>query len=327
MPALSSTTEAGLRQDMNSDARPIIFDEIDGSGPRAQDRIQNVLELSRAAASDTKAKIIKGSVTGKAMKFEIRSCFAFSSIGVFATSRPDETRITVLGLKLGMDRSKFEKLIDAISNLMTEEYIQRFNARSVMMIPVMRSNSYIFAKAGAAVLGTQRAGDQMGALLGGAWTLHSDKAVTMGQATAWIEKEDWSESKVNAGDNDEAKCLAYLMQSVVRSNSSGGPRDFSIAELAEIASGRKASTDNEVAGAISTLGTYGFRADPDHLVVSSSHSAVAKILERTEWGKNWRLTLGRLPGAKPTHGTVRFGATKTRGTEIQYDKPDDHGDL
>ncbi len=88
----SATTEAGLRQTLRHDARPVMFDEIEGADLRAQARIQNILELARQASSETGASLIKGTVTGDAQTFKIRSCFAFYSIGVSATSRPDETR-------------------------------------------------------------------------------------------------------------------------------------------------------------------------------------------------------------------------------------------
>jgi len=322
----SATTEAGLRQTLRHDARPIMFDEIEGADMKAQARIQNILELARQASSESGASLIKGTVSGNAMTFKIRSCFAFSSIGVSATSRPDETRITVLGLKADGDRARFDRLANMIGTTLTEDYVQRFTARSVRMIPIIRENARIFSTAAAKVLGSQRAGDQIGALLAGAFSLHSDRAVTMAQATAWIGKQDWSESKVEVGDTDEAKCLAYLMQSAVKCPSSSGPRDHSIAELIEIAVGRQEATTGERVAAISTLGLYGFRADPDQMVISSTHTSISRLLRETEWAKTYWRTLLRLPGANKTSGTVRFGSVKTRGVELPYSLDEDESD-
>lgn len=323
----SATTEAGLRQVLRHDARPVMFDEIEGADLRAQSRIQNVLELARQSSSETGASLIKGTVSGEAMSFRIRSCFAFSSIGVSATSRPDETRITVLGIKADGNRARFEKLADLIANTLTDDYVHRFTARSVRMIPVIRENARIFSTAAAKVLGSQRAGDQVGALLAGAYSLHSDKPVTVEEATKWIDKQDWSENKAQGEDTDESKCLNFLLQHVVKCPGASGPRDASIAELMEVASERKPAVDAERLSAIATLGLYGFRGDVDQMVVSATHSAIARILRETEWAKTWPRTLGRLPGAQPTNGTVRFGDVKTRGVEIPYEDEKAQGDL
>ncbi len=314
----SATTEAGLRQTLRHDARPVMFDEIDGSDMRAQARIQNILELARQASSDSGASLIKGTVTGDAQTFKIRSCFAFSSIGVSATSRPDETRITVLGIRADGNQERFARLADLIADTMTDEYIQRFTARSVRMIPIIRENARIFATAAAKVLGSQRAGDQVGALLAGAYSLHVDRPVTIKEATEWIDKQDWSENKAQGEDTDEWKCLSYILQQIVKCPGKMGPTDRSIAELMDMASGRADSLESERAAAISTLGLYGMRGDPDQMVISATHNAIAKILRETEWAKTWARTLGRLPGAKRTDGTVRFGSVKSRGVEIPY---------
>ena len=315
----SATTEAGLRQTLRCDARPVLFDEIEGADQRAQIRIQNILELARQASSETGSRIVKGTATGEAVTFAIRSCFAFSSIGVSATSRPDETRITVLGITVDGNKERFAKLATLIGETFTDEYIQRFTARSIKMIPVIRENARIFATAVAAVLGSQRAGDQIGALLAGAYSLHSDNIITASEAAAYIEKQDWSESKASRDDTDEAKCLAFLMQTIVKVPSVGGPVDRSIADLMGIASGRTDSTIAERDAAIATLGLYGMRGDAANMTISISHNAIGKILRDTEWAKTWGRTLKRLPNAKATEWGVRFGSVKNRGIEIPYE--------
>lgn len=315
----SATTEAGLRQTLRHDARPVLFDEIEGADQRAQIRIQNVLELARQASSETGSRIVKGTASGEAMAFTIRSCFAFSSIGVFATSRPDETRITVLGITADGNRERFLRLSGLIAETLSDEYVQRFIARSIKMIPVIRDNARIFAAAAAATLGSQRAGDQVGALLAGAYSLHSDSVITAEEAKTYIEKQDWSEAKSAHDDTDEAKCLAFLRQHILKVPSSGGPIDRSVADLMDFASGRTDCSINDRDVSVHTLGLHGMRGDRDHMVISASHSAIAKILKDTEWAKTWGRTLRRLPGAKATSWGVRFGSVKNRGIEIPYE--------
>lgn len=314
----SATTEAGLRQTLRHDARPVLFDEIEGADLRAQGRIQNILELARQASTETGARIVKGTTSGEAMSFSIRSCFAFSSIGVSATSRPDETRISVLGLIADGDRDRFSKLAALISDTIDDEYISRFTARSIRMIPVIRASARIFSTAAAVVLGSQRAGDQVGALLAGAWSLHFDTSPDAEEAEAWISKQDWSENKAQGEDTDENKCLSFLMQAIIKVPSKQGVREMSIAEALDIAAERKVTGPDEQEAAQNALGLYGFRGDPDGMIVSVSHSAIAKILRETEWAKTWGRTLKRIPKSHPTDNPVRFGSTRSRGVEIPY---------
>ena len=82
LPVLGATTEAGLRQTLGHDARPVVFDEAESENQRASATIDAVMQLMRQSSSESGGKIIKGTTTGTSMTFNVRSCFAFSSIGV-----------------------------------------------------------------------------------------------------------------------------------------------------------------------------------------------------------------------------------------------------
>lgn len=327
MSVQSATTEAGLRQALRHDARPVMFDEIEGADQRAQQRIQNVLELARQASTETGARIVKGTTTGEAMTFSIRSAFAFSSIGVSATSRPDETRITVLGLTADRDIERFKRLSGLVADTITDDYISRFGARSIKMIPVIRKNARVFAAAAAPVLGSQRAGDQVGALLAGAYSLHSDFVATSAIAEEFIGRHDWAENVQQNDETDEIKCLSFLLQAVIKVPTKQGPRDMSVAEAMKYSSNRAASTSDEQNVAAESLGRIGMRGDPDCMVISVSHSAIARLLRETEWAKTWGRTLRRLPGAQSTDHPVRFAEVRSRGVEIPYPSDPDESDL
>ena len=131
----------------------------------------------------------------------------------------------------GMDIARFAKISEMVADTLTEEFINRFLARSIKMIPVIRANARIFATASAPILGNQRAGDQIGALLAGAYSLHSDTVISAKEAAAYIARQDWSEQRSLAGDTDEAKCLARIMQTIVRVASKSGPVESSIGRL------------------------------------------------------------------------------------------------
>ncbi len=315
-PAQHSTTEAGLRQTLRHDAKPVIFDEADAKDQRAQIRIDNVLELARAASTDGRAPIIKGNPDGNASNWRIRSSFAFFSINYSAKAKQDENRITPLSLIADKNQARFAEIQKLAADTLTDEYADRFLARSIKMIPVFRENARIFAAASAPVLGNQRAGDQIGALLAGAYGLFSDVAITAEQALAFIQKQDWSEQKAQVSETDESKLFDLIMQTIIKVPGRSGPSDRSIGELVEI--GRKNLGDAECKIVHENLHMRGIRADPDYIVISVSHNEIRKMLKDSEWPISWGKTLRRLTGAQDTDGSMRFGSTKSRGVMIPY---------
>jgi hypothetical protein len=314
----SETTEAGLRQTLGHDARPIVFDEIEGEDLRAQQRIQNVLALARQASSETGAVIIKGSPLGIAKTYRIRSCFAFSSIGVGLEAHADQTRVAVLTIRPDGSADRFSRLASLTADTLSDLYVRRFLARSVRMAPVIRANARVFAAAGAAVIGSQRLGDQVGALLAGAYSLFNDGPITAQDAQAWVAKQDWSEQKDLTASADEARCLQRILERVVRVQDKYGVFERSVAELILVAACKREDTVTMDA-AISHLLRLGIRVDRgddlDVFLISSTHDAISRMLEGTPWVRNWGRLLRRLPAAEATAPT-RFAGVRARAVSI-----------
>lgn len=311
----SETTEAGLRQTLGHDARPVIFDEIEGEDQRAQMRVQNVLALARQASSETGAVIIKGSPLGGARTYRIRSAFAFSSIGVGVDKYADSTRVSVLSIERRHDPERFRKLEALVVDTITDEYVRRFIARSVRLVPQIRANAITFARAGADVIGSQRLGDQIGALLAGCYSLFADDAIGIDEAHEWLEAQDWSEQKNVQDETDESMCLRRILEHLVRVQTPKGLAERSIAELIRVAraGGGDILSPDEASAA---LGRIGIRVDRESFTVSSSHAEMGTLLAGTQWAKAWSRTLRRIPGAVATDLPVRFGATRGRGVQI-----------
>ena len=324
LPVQSDTTEAGLRQTLGHDARPVTFDEIEGEDERAQQRVQSVLALARQASSETGAVIIKGSPLGLAKTYRIRSCFAFSSIGVSVDKHADATRVSVLEIEpfpgTKEERSThFKRLTDLTSATITEDYSRRFIARSIRMAPAIRANAATLATAGAAVIGSQRLGDQVGALLAGCYSLYQDDLLTPAKARAWLEQLDWSEQRDTQEATDEQRCLNRILEHAVRVQTKSYLGDRSVGELIEAASGRR-EDQLTAADAHAYLLRLGIRvegdAQGDVFVVANTHSAVARILADTPWSRGWARTLRRITGAAATEGAIRFAGVQTRGVAL-----------
>jgi len=309
------STEASLRQSINSDARPVIFDEAEAQSDRGRMRMDSVLELARAASTDDSPPIRKGSPGGTVSLWYVRSSFLFSSVSYGVTKRADERRITPLAIIKDGDKVRFAALAKAASAI-TMDYSSRFLARSIKMIPTIRKNAEVFSKAIADTLGDQGSGDQLGALLAGAYSLASDSVISNENAEAWISKQDWSDQQAEIGETDEMKCLAHIQESIIKF----GSREVSIAELIDACREADGRIDSELAR--QALGLYGIRPDEDMLIIASNHTGVGRLLKGSPWATNWARTLKRIPGAVVTNGGIKFGATRNRGVKIPYaEKP------
>lgn len=307
------TTEAGIRQTLRYDALPVLFDEAEGEDTRATDRLQRILALVRQSSSETGGRIAKGTVNGNAMSFQIRSCFAFSSINASLVQQSDRSRVTVVELKPEKRKHNLDELLAAEARVLTETNIQRFYSRAIAMAPIIRANALIFAKAVAAVMGEQRAGDQLGTLLAGAWSLISDEQVTFEQATDWVNQQDWGDQKDEVhGQSDEAALLAFLMQQLVRISTNNGTRDVAIGELVAMVD---RNDWEEGKAATQILGRYGLKVADGGLVVSNSADGIKRLLAKTPWSVNWGKVLRRLPNARAC-GVTYFGYPKSESRAV-----------
>lgn len=311
------TTEAGIRQALGYDARPILFDEAEGETERGKARIQSVMALMRQSSSDGGGLIMKGSTSGTVKVYCVRSCFAFSSIGVSIKQHSDATRVTVLELKKDEGpraEENFAEICAATAGLLTPEWIAGLHARMVRLIPQVRANAETFARAVAARVGSRRAGDQMGALLAGAYALHSDKEVTRAQADAYAAKHEWVEQKAIHETPDEVLCWHRLLQHVVRVQNGKGPVEMSVAELIEHGDSAMDPSVDTYAGVLLRMGIKVDR-EADTVTVANQSAEIQKIMAGTPWTE-WAQIMRRLAGAKATPQPVRIGSLKVRGTVI-----------
>jgi putative DNA primase/helicase len=313
---LGSTTAAFIRQRLGPDARPVIHDEFESENDSSLAAVKSEIELARACSSEGDAIIGRGSADGHARSYQTRAMFLFSSIGVNIQQFADVSRITVMSLRRGDLMSKeekqahFDELCAKWSEVMTPEYCCAFRARMVRLIPVIRKNAETFARAGAVEIGTQRAGDQIGALLAGVYACYSAKEITLEEAKAWVAGQDWGEYRMKDDQLDEYRCLARILQTLVKVQGDRGMNyELSVGELIDIASG---STTHAVGfqDAEASLKRSGIRIYQEHqaFAVANQHSIIEKWLDRSPWSKNWAQLLGRLPDTMKVKKATYFGA-------------------
>lgn len=310
----SKTSEAGIRQRLNSDALPVIFDEFEREDSAAAVRVQGVLDLMRQSSSESEKTILKGTQQQNgARAFRIRSCFAFSSINIGIAHAADESRVTILALlpptSGAEDQQTFQALAARAAILITPSYAAGLLARSVGLLAVIRQNAETFAIAVASKLGTRRLGDQLGTLLAGAYSLHSTGVVTAEQATEYLGRQDWGDAVSTDAQRDEDRLLSYLTAHRARVSLGNGPAiEVTIGRLLTAAFGADEKIPTDLADR--DLRDYGIRVHghkPFGVWVSTNHPTLGKSLINTPWSANWSRTLARLPGAESVQKTIRFG--------------------
>lgn len=317
----SVTTEAGIRQHLGCDALPVMFDEAETENQRDAQRLQQVLILARQASRDTGAKILKGTSGGAALAYNIRSSFCFSSIGVAAVQRADVSRITPIELfkRHGEDaQMQWEDLCAAWETTAASmEWCASIRARAIQFARVIARNALTFATACTKHLGAQRDGDQIGALLAGAFALTSEREISLADASAWCAKQDWTLLTPNDTDMDEQKCLAHLMGAHIELEESGHRMRRSVGELITMATSSR-STDQDRRAAKASLERYGIGIRRDGVDVSNSHQELKRIYADTPFVGKWSDQFRRLPGATVKQASQFHGAM-TRAVRLPFD--------
>lgn len=321
------TSEAGIRQALLHDARPVVFDEFESERKKAAERVEDVLAMVTRASSETGADLLKGGADGRAASFKTRAMFAFASIGVNLRQHAARTRVTVLGLygepETPESLAEFKQMKTNLLDTLTENYIQQLQARAIRMIPTIRHNAQVFAEAAALALKDRRMGDQIGTLLAGAYGLHSTGVISREKAVEWIERQDWDEITETTEGNDEAMCLRHILSHIVRvETATVGVKSRSIAELiakaAEVPNVKDYEiTIEEAKGTLMRIGIMvGDRQDRVKVIrIASGHREMKRVLADTSWPESYPRTLQRIAGATKLDPR-KFGTVSYRCTEL-----------
>lgn len=312
------TTEAGVRGLLQSDARPVIFDEADLDDNRDADRIQSILALARSASYKNGGGIVKGTQSGSARTYIIRSMFAFGSIGVQVTKQSDRSRFTILGLNQADPTKKdyFKRFSVDWGRKLTSEYIHSLQSRTMNLLPIILENSKTFADAATIVIGSQRTADQIGGMLAGAYSLESEDLISYEDAIKLVESMDWSDEKGLDQTKDENQLLTLLMLYTLRVEGTFGQVDRSVGELIVLASGFKHDEKTSGTFASDRLKREGILVKGDKFIISNTAPPIKEMIKGSSWGNNHKDILIRLPGATKEKPQTFVSGLNSRGVSL-----------
>jgi putative DNA primase/helicase len=170
----------------------------------------------------------------------------------------------------------------------------------------------------------RRIGDQIGALLAGAYSLNSDSEISLEQALEWVNKQDWSEQQIIAESMaDERRCLDVIMTHIENITPS---LKLSVYEIIQSlfkpdddgwggTTPADAKTENDLV--LERIGIRYFR-ETRMIFISDSHDKLKQIFGESSYSSSWSRLLHRIPGAEKK-GSMRFLGTTTRATGIPQD--------
>ena len=314
---LGSTTEAGLRQRIGSDARPVIFDELETDDEKSGERVKSVIELCRQASSETDAEVVKGTSHGKSISFSVRFAAIVSSIRPNLQHEQDKNRFALMEL-LRDEENNFtgeNGVLETINRLLTEDFIEKIYSRSVHKVDLILQNNKTFYNA---MIGPYngRFADQYGILLAGYYAMLQDTPVCPEEAKYTIEHfiklDEQAEETVNNG-RDEEELLNHITGSLIRTREG----DYKVSELIMncvspvpvigAMQSLKPAIDNEENR---ILQRYGIRVvDQNTIAIKPRDTEFSKMVKNTKWASSSRKILMRIEGAELTRHRIHGKAS------------------
>ncbi len=303
----SNSTEAAIRQTLNTDTLPVLIDESEGED---HSKREGHLKLARLSFDGTATG--RGTTHGKALNYAVRSSIAMVGINAVIDNPADRSRTVVVGRQqLPQDQwADVDRKLREVVTLTSGAMLLR---RCVSHLPTLRANVATFRRVVEAQLpagAAARAGDTYGALLAGAHLLLSTEKVDDAAALKWLDHVGWNAAAalgVDAGHNGEsaaegAQCLAKLLSHEEQwrtEEAEYGTGKLSIRELLELV--RFSGNTPKGEQARKALGRRGIRATDNGLVIANNPELLAPIYGNTKWRNGGhRERLRDLPGAAAT---------------------------
>jgi len=284
-----ATSEAGIRQSLKTDAVPILFDEFETTGQGSGERVSAVVELLRAAWSESSAMLVKGGATGNATAYQVRCSAIVSSIRTRLTNDADRQRFAVIELAPhGSDAEHWIKLQDLLSQI-DEEYAERLFARTIKMVPTLLANYKAIKRVLSKKVGS-RFGDQYGMLLAGYSVLLSDDVMTEQQCESLCSTVQLSDEREEAKVTDHEDALICMLTKKIQLEKQGTKYDFGLGEAINAA-----QADIEIREALQRIG---IKVESEFVAVASKHTELESLVFKgTRWSQTWSGSLSRVPGA------------------------------
>jgi len=313
-----STTEAGVRQQLDSDALPIVFDESEPQDEKRAQAMQEILFLARQSSSANGGAILKGSVHGDSISYKIRSSFLMSSIVPCLKHDADESRfIQMRLLRNGVkgeehDAREWTKFQAAENELLTPAYCKRLMMRSITLIPQITHNQKIFQTEARKVFGDARKADLYSMVFAGLYSLYSSNKITNEDANKWIKEQQWDVQIQREDEHSDDRMIDVIMQKSIKMSMRN---DMVVSEMIECIMKEPYSFKDYK----EILARHRLKVDSQNGVLwfASNSEFMDSSLAKTPWSTGWRNVLASMDGAVKSKSTISFAGKSSRAIGIK----------
>lgn len=297
----ANSTESGIRQQLEVNSIPVIFDEIESEDRRAAARVKGIIELARQSSSEGEGRIFKGTPDGRGLEYKVNSMFLLGSISVNLMQEADLNRFTIYELERpvkGKSGFEFQRILDRVSPGLSD----RIFARMVSRYGDLLAN-YKLLHQKIAEKSTQRHGQQYGMLLAGYSLLIKDGILTEVEAEELAGQIELNERTSDIGESSaEQTCLERLLSSQFRfqAKENEPPCDLPVQKIVDLAEAHLEAQVN--------MERIGLKLVPGRgIIVANNNRALEPAFVDTAWHKNWKRSLLRIPGAQKQRARFNGG--------------------
>ena len=289
------STEAGIRQNIGADSRPVILDEFEGD--RKQTRIDSIVRLARSAYT-AESKMARGTPEGKAILYSLSTTFLFAAINPKLIAAADKSRFVLLELsKHENDRSVKAEIERAISKF--HEVGPAWCSQMIELATLLLPSIEIV---GAAMPPAEsRHVTNISTLLGSAFLALNGRPPSKSEAEDWIaaHKSVIDEHGEAHKEDDALDCLNHLL--------AWHTDDRTIGICLALAH------EQQDKYSLKVLATHGIRIEHSgDFYVAHSNPGLRIVFRDTGWSDTWGASLRRIDGASIPKDPVWVGGAKVR---------------
>jgi putative DNA primase/helicase len=311
------STEAGIRQSLGPDARPIIIDELESGGARDLGRLNRFAKLILSASGAT-GEIARGTPEGKAILYNVRTMFAFGAINIYTSNAAEASRLLRVELRQPEgDRAHRETIVTLARKLenvgpafcqLAIDYAEDI----LQSTPLLHQQLKVMQ---------EREADNLAPVLAAHFVLLNRRVITPDEARELAARFEpvLAQQRERLQGQDHIECLNALLGytiTIERKNQYSGEL---VGELIrrEIAPGSPRLSPRYIENLQMQLSQLGLRIEEDALLVPTSHPGLKQVFRGTPWdGGLWGSALERIEGAQRTPQRRFPGSVRSLGIRI-----------
>jgi hypothetical protein len=306
------SSEAGIRQMIKADSRPVVIDEFESDQGRSH--ISGVIRLARSASS-AESPVLRGTPEGKAIQYALRTCFFFAAVNPSGMSPADATRIVMFEmLAHGNDPGEAARIADdeAFFTDKGPEWCGYMAGLANVIPPAIE----VFKKALPGIDSRHR--NNIATLFAGAFVALEGRAPTEAEAAAMADTYRGSiELHAEAFERDDSmECLQHLFAHPVEKWTLGFWLAIALADAEDRLPEQRWL--KESAKRIPRNFEIVVRAgDESGFFIRNGSPAVEAIFRDTKWARGaWERALRKIDGYFAPKNPIHFAAAKSKSRAI-----------